>query len=540
MVAHRLVEALTDRDTEGIWQVDVFAEESRPPYDRVALTSFFSGRDPDDLLLGEPELWRRDGVRLHTNAAVQRIDTERREVHARGRTFAYDALVIATGSYPAVPPVPGSDLPGAFVYRTVDDVTELRAWATTRNLKRPVRGAVVGGGLLGLEAAGALTAMGVETTVVEFAPRLMPIQVDEGGGEGLRRLIEKLGVRVRTATATSKVRAGSNGRVSRMDFADGSKLPVDLVVFATGVRPRDELARDAGLPLGERGGVVVDEACATEAPDVYAIGEVACIEGRTWGLVAPGYTMAEIVVDRLLGGSATFPGADTSTKLKLLGVDVASFGDAFAESPGALEVVYADPVAGAYKKLVLSDDAQTLLGGVLVGDASAYASLRPMVGQKLGADPTAWLLPTAEAPPHRPARRGERLLLQQRQRRHDPVRRQRRGLHGPRRGEGLHEGRHVVRLLPAAGEEAGHERAGEVRRGRQQRVVRALRAVPGAALRRRTRAGAWAPSPRSSTGTAPAAAATSAARWSPRSWPASARVTCSTATPRGSRTPTTT
>jgi nitrite reductase (NADH) large subunit len=398
MVAHRLVEALTDRDTEGSWQVDVFAEESRPPYDRVALTSFFSGRDPDDLLLGEPELWRRPGVRLHTNAAVQRIDTERREVHARGRTFAYDALVIATGSYPAVPPVPGSDLPGSFVYRTVDDVTELRAWATTRNLRRPVRGAVVGGGLLGLEAAGALTAMGVETTVVEFAERLMPIQVDQGGGEGLRRLIEKLGVSVRTSTATSKVRAGSNGRVNRMDFADGTKLPVDLVVFATGVRARDELARDAGLTVGERGGVVVDDGCATDAPGVYAIGEVACIDGRTWGLVAPGYTMAEVVVDRLLGGEATFPGADTSTKLKLLGVDVASFGDAFAQSPGALEVVYADPVAGAYKKLVLSDDAQTLLGGVLVGDASAYASLRPMVGQPLGADPTAWLLPEGAAP----------------------------------------------------------------------------------------------------------------------------------------------
>jgi len=398
MVAHRLVEALADRDGEGAWQVDVFAEETRPPYDRVALTSFFSGRDPEDLLLGEPGLWRREGVRLHTNAPVQRIDTDRREVHARGRVFAYDALVIATGSYPAVPPVPGADLPGSFVYRTVDDVTELRAWATTRNLKRAVRGAVVGGGLLGLEAAGALTAMGVETTVVEFAPRLMPIQVDEGGGEGLRRLIQKLGVSVRTSTATSKVKAGGDGRVSRMDFADGSKLPVDLVVFATGVRPRDELAREAGLPLGERGGVVVDEACATAVPDVYAIGEVACIEGRTWGLVAPGYTMAEIVVDRLLGGAATFPGADTSTKLKLLGVDVASFGDAFAESPGALEVVYADPVAGAYKKLVVSDDARTLLGGVLVGDASAYASLRPMVGQELGADPTAWLLPEGAAP----------------------------------------------------------------------------------------------------------------------------------------------
>ena len=399
MVAHRLVEALTDRDTAGEWEVQVFAEESRPPYDRVALTSFFSGRDPEDLLLGEAEMWRREGVRLHTNAPVRQIDTDRREVHARGRVYDYDALVVATGSSPAVPPVQGSDLSGCFVYRTVDDVSELRAWATSRKGKRPVRGAVVGGGLLGLEAAGALTAMGVETTVVEYAPRLMPLQVDEGGGEGLRRLIEKLGVKVRTSTATARVRSGSTGRVNRMDFADGTHVPVDLVVFATGVRPRDELAREAGLEVGERGGIVVDEACATSVPDVYAVGEVACIAGRTWGLVAPGYTMAEIVVDRLLGGQATFPGADTSTKLKLLGVDVASFGDAFAATPGALEVVYADPVAGAYKKLVVSDDAQTLLGGVLVGDASAYASLRPMVGHSLGADPTAWLLPEGVAAP---------------------------------------------------------------------------------------------------------------------------------------------
>jgi len=395
MVAHRLVEALTERDPDGTWCVDVFAEESRPPYDRVALTSFFSGRDPDDLLLGTPDLWRRPGVRLHTNSPVQRLDTDRREVHARGRTYGYDALVLATGSAAAVPPVPGADLPGSFVYRTVDDVAELRAWVEARasGTSRTVRGAVVGGGLLGLEAAGALQAMGVESTVVEFAPRLMPLQVDDGGGAGLRRLIEGLGVTVRTGTATSRVKADRDGRVTRMDFADGTRLDVDVVVFATGVRPRDELARDAGLAVGERGGVVVDDACRTAVPDVYAVGEVACIQGRTWGLVAPGYTMAEVVADRLLDGAATFPGADTSTKLKLLGVDVASFGDVFAAQPGSLEVVYADPVAGVYKKLVLSDDAQTLLGGVLVGDAAAYSSLRPLVGSPLGSDPTGWLLP---------------------------------------------------------------------------------------------------------------------------------------------------
>ncbi|MGA8995242.1 MAG: nitrite reductase large subunit NirB [Nocardioidaceae bacterium] len=402
MVAHRLVEALRDRDRDGdgVWHVDVFAEESRPPYDRVALTSFFSGRDPEDLLLGGPDLWHQPEVRLHTNSPVREIDTEQRQVHARGRVYDYDALVLATGSSPAVPPVPGADLPGCFVYRTVDDVTELRAWVADRGREhgRTVRGAVVGGGLLGLEAAGALQAMGVATTVVEFAPRLMPVQVDEGGGEGLRRLIENLGVSVRTGTATERVKADRTGRVARMDFTGGERLPVDLVVFATGVRPRDELARQAGLETGARGGVVVDDGCATAVPDVYAVGEVACIDGRCWGLVAPGNTMAEIVVDRLLGGTATFPGADTSTKLKLLGVDVASFGDAFAQQPGSLEVVYADPVAGVYKKLVVSDDARTLLGGVLVGDASAYASLRPMVGHALGADPTAYLLPEGSAP----------------------------------------------------------------------------------------------------------------------------------------------
>ena len=178
-----------------------------------------------------------------------------------------------------------------------------------------------------------------------------------------------------------------------MAVAEGPDLPADVVVFATGVRPRDELGRAAGLEIGERGGVVVDEACRTSVPGVWAIGEVACIEGRVWGLVAPGYTMAEIVADRLLGGEATFPGADTSTKLKLLGVDVASFGDAFGATEGALDIVYADPVAGVYKKLVLSDDARTLLGGILVGDASAYSGLRPMVGRELGADPAAFLLP---------------------------------------------------------------------------------------------------------------------------------------------------
>lgn len=419
MVAHRLVEALVQRQDEQAvhagrtpWQVTLLAEEPRAPYDRVALTSYFSGRDPEDLALGDPGLWDHPAVRLHRGHPVDAVDREARVVTTgTGLRFAYDALVLATGSAPFVPPVPGSDLPGSFVYRTVDDVAALRSHIEelrggreeTRAPRegRELVGAVVGGGLLGLEAAGALTALGVRTHVVEFSSRLMPLQVDEGGGEALRRLVERLGVEVHVGTATARVhphrRGDRVGSVAAMEFTDGSRLPVDVVVFATGVRPRDELARAAGLAVGERGGVVVDDSCRTEDPAVLAVGEVACIQGRTLGLVAPGYAMAEVVVDGLLGGRATFPGADLSTKLKLLGVDVASFGDAFGTTEGALSVVYADPVAGVYKKLVLSDDARTLLGGILVGDASAYAGLRPLLGRPLGGDPGAWLLPEGDA-----------------------------------------------------------------------------------------------------------------------------------------------
>ncbi|MFP5416716.1 MAG: nitrite reductase large subunit NirB [Actinomycetes bacterium] len=395
MVAHRFVEALRSRDDADQWRVTVLAEEPRPPYDRVALTSYFEKRDPELLSLGEAHLWEDPQVRLRRDTKVVSIDPAGHVVTTEnGTAHAYDALVLATGSYAFMPPVPGRDLPGCFVYRTIDDVAALRGYVEALQRDRPdrpVRGAVVGGGLLGLEAAGALRKLGAGATVVEFAPRLMPLQVDDGGGEALKRLIEALGVEVRVGTATKEIKG--RHEVQKMTFADGSAIDVDVVVFATGVRPRDELARDAGLAVGERGGVLVDDSCRTADPAIFAIGEVANIQGRVWGLVGPGYAMAEVAVDQLLGGSGTFAGGDLSTKLKLLGVDVASFGDAFGAEEGSLSVVYADPVAGVYKKLVLSDDAQTLRGGILVGDASAYTGLRPLVGRPLGADPAQYLVP---------------------------------------------------------------------------------------------------------------------------------------------------
>jgi nitrite reductase (NADH) large subunit len=251
---------------------------------------------------------------------------------------------------------------------------------------------VVGGGLLGLEAAYALRQLGLSPHVVELAPWLMPMQVDEGGGALLRRFIEGLGVRVYCGNATKAIEEDRGRLLVRL--SDGTELDTDVVVFSAGVRPRDQLAREVKLPIGERGGVLVDDGCRTADEHIWAIGECAAVGGRCYGLVAPGYAMAEVVADRLLGGTATFPGADTSTKLKLLGVDVASFGDAHAKAEGALEVIHNDPVAGRYAKLVVSDDARTLLGGVLVGDAELYGTLRALVGAALPADPGALISPS--------------------------------------------------------------------------------------------------------------------------------------------------
>lgn len=401
MVAHRFVESLLSR-AEFPVHVTVIGDEGRAPYDRVGLTGFFSGRTPEDLEL-DRTVFDDFRVRFLADDRVLRIDRTARTVTTRSRaTVPYDTLVLATGSYAARVAVDGADLPGCFVYRTLDDVDELRSWVRRRaeRLGRPLRGAVIGGGLLGLEAAGALQDMQVDATVVQYSDRLMSAQLDSAGGGMLRRLLESRGIAVRTQSRTTRLDPDASGAVAALEFQDGSMHQADVVVFTVGVRPRDELARNAELAVDPRGGVVIDDCCSTSDPHVLAIGEVANFDGRCVGLVAPGYAMAEVAATRLLGGEASFPGYDDSSKLKLSGVDVASFGDAFGATPDALDVVYADPVAGVYKKLVLSDDAQTLLGGILVGDASAYGALRPLVGARLGADPSAYLLPEGgvEAP----------------------------------------------------------------------------------------------------------------------------------------------
>lgn len=391
MVGQRFLEALAERGLTGTHRVVVLCEEPRPAYDRVQLTSYFAGRTPEELSLTEPEFIRDHGIELHVGDPAETIDRVSRTVTARsGLSLEYDTLVLATGSYPFVPPVPGKDAEGCFVYRTIEDLLAIEAYAGSR----ATTGAVVGGGLLGLEAAGALKGLGLTSHIVEFAPRLMPVQIDAGGGAALLRTIEDMGLTVHTGVGTQEILTGADGAVTGMRLSDGSELPTDMVVFSAGVRPRDQLARDCGLSVGERGGIAVDEQCRTvDDPHVFAIGECAlAADGRVYGLVAPGYEQAETAAATIARDESAFTGADLSTKLKLLGVDVASFGDAHGATADCLDVVYSDARAGTYKKLVIGRGGE-LLGGILVGDADAYGTLRAFTGSVPPVSPEQLVLP---------------------------------------------------------------------------------------------------------------------------------------------------
>lgn len=392
--AHRFVEAMHARGLDG-WAITVLAEEPHVPYDRVALSQALTA--DVDLSLGNAAMWDHPRLTLRTGTRAVKVDAATRTVHTDdGATHPYDELVLATGSDAARLPIPGSE--HSHVYRTVADVELLRGEVArlAAGLGRAVNAAVIGGGLLGLEAAAGLAQLGANSTVINGAPWLMNTQLDNGAGQALGRLVQAKGLAVSGGVYPSSIQTDDAGNVTGVLMADDNLIPTDLVVVAIGVTPRDELARAAEgeeqvFELGPRGGVVVGEDCSTAVENVWAIGEVANYGGMCLGLVAPAYTMAEIVADRLHGGFATFPGFDTATKLKLSGVDVASFGDAFARTEHSLEVVYADPARGVYQKIVTSSDAKTLLGGIFVGDASPYTSLRPLLGRELPAEPGAFL-----------------------------------------------------------------------------------------------------------------------------------------------------
>lgn len=370
MVGHRFLEQLVDAKGTEQYDVVTFCEEVRPAYDRVHLSEYFSGRTAEELSMVEGDFFQENNITIHLNDKAATIDRENKKViSANGIEVAYDKIVLATGSFPFVPPMPGHDRDNCLVYRTIEDLEDITAAGKTSKV-----GVVVGGGLLGLEAANALKCMGVETHVVEFAPRLMMVQVDEQGGNLLRKKIEDLGVKVHTSKATQQIVDGEN-HTHRMEFADGEHLEADVILFSAGIRPRDEIAKASGLELGERGGIVINNNCQTSDSDIFAIGECALWENRIFGLVAPGYQMSKVAVDILTNGENEFTGADMSTKLKLMGVDVASIGDAHGNTPDAQVYQYTDGLNEVYKRIVVSKDGKKLLGAVLIGDAADYGTL---------------------------------------------------------------------------------------------------------------------------------------------------------------------
>ncbi len=373
MVGHHFVEEMSKHED---YQITVLSAESRLAYDRVYLSSYFAGKTAADLALTTPEHYDELGVNFETNAKVTNIDKSAKVVTTEsGESFAYDKLILATGSYPFVPPIPGGDVEHSLVYRTIDDLEAIQASADVSKV-----GVVIGGGLLGLEAAKALKELGLETHVVEFAPQLMAVQVDGGGGRLLKEKIEELGVQVHTSKATNVIEAGEKCRY-KLCFSDDTVLETDLILFSAGIRPYDNLAREFDLELGARGGIVIDNQCKTSDANIYAIGECALWNNFIYGLVAPGYNMAKVAAKDIAGitdekgDAAEFTGADMSTKLKLMGVEVGSIGDAHGKTEGALTYTYENQPEGVYKKIVVSSDKKLLLGAVLIGDTSEYDAL---------------------------------------------------------------------------------------------------------------------------------------------------------------------
>ncbi|MBD3675115.1 MAG: nitrite reductase small subunit NirD [Planctomycetaceae bacterium] len=373
MVGHRFCENLVEYDTQDKYQIVTFCEESRAAYDRVGLTSFFAHRNAEKLMLARLDWYEQHHIDLHIGDRASEIDRDAKVVRSdKGVEIAYDHVVLATGSYPFVPPIPGINKRGVFVYRTIEDLEQIIEYG-----KKVTHAAVIGGGLLGLEAAKATHDLGLKTSVIEYNGRLMPRQIDEIGSKVLVEKIEDLGVDVLLNKASQEVHG--DRVVEKLEFTDGGEIEVGLIIVAAGIRPRDELARESGLEIGERGGVRVNDWLQTSDPNIYAIGEVALHEGMVYGLVAPGYEMAKVVAQNFTGGSESFLGADLSTKLKLMGVDVASFGNYTPDPSDASPIIYHDQFDQVYKKLFFTPDGKRLLGGIFVGDASDYGMLSMLV-----------------------------------------------------------------------------------------------------------------------------------------------------------------
>ncbi len=376
MVGYKFCEKFVASEKFNEYKLTVFGEEPRRAYDRVHLSEYYAGKTTEDLSLSTATWYHENNINLHTSEMITEINREEKTVaNHRGVKYSYDYLVLATGSSAFVPPIPGVEKEGVFVYRTIEDLEAIEAYAKKMKSEGKTQAAVLGGGLLGLEAANAVKELGLEAHVVEFAPRLMPRQLDQGGSDMLQAKIEELGLHVHVSKQTEFIQGDKT--IEGLQYIDGSALKVDMLVISAGIRPRDEVAKECGLDTGLRGGVIVDNTMKTSDDTIYAIGEVALYNNMIYGLVAPGYDMADIVVSQITGytDKTMVEHIDMSTQLKLIGTEVASFGDALCEGEAIDTIVYENKRKGIYKRINVSEDGSKLLGGILVGDSSDYNAL---------------------------------------------------------------------------------------------------------------------------------------------------------------------
>lgn len=429
MATCRLLDELLSRGATSRWDITVYGEESFGTYNRIQLSKVLGGEEEDSIVTKDAAWFQANGVRLR-HQRVTRLDTSRKLVEtSEGRPERYDAVVFATGSQPLVPPIEGATVgggelrKGVFVYRTMADVLAMREHA--RGASSAI---VLGGGLLGLEAAKVLGDLGLHTTVVHARETLMNAQLDPMAGEMLARQMERFGIFIRLGRTIEGVHgrmaddgapvndvsaepAPDDGPIESVTLDDDRRLPADMLVLACGVRPRIDVARASGLPINK--GIIVNDAMATEVPGVYALGECSEHRGQLYGIVAPAWEQAAVLADVLTGSAAPagqqarYQGSKLYVRLKVAGVDVATMGtmDPEFETDDVLEVV--EQRRSAYRKLIMRDG--KLVGAMLVGNTAAAASLVQLFdrGDAMPSDPLEALCPTLTSAPAVP---GERVV----------------------------------------------------------------------------------------------------------------------------------
>ncbi|AUC76996.1 nitrite reductase large subunit NirB [Olleya sp. Bg11-27] len=399
MVGYKFCEKFVSQEQSENFEITVFGEEPRPAYDRVHLSEFFENQDAKALEMAPTSWYKDNGIDLIVDERVSDIDrTNKTITTAKDNVLAYDYLVLATGSSAFVPPIKGVEKAGVFVYRTIEDLEGMLAYASKIKAKNPqAKAAVLGGGLLGLEAGKAVMDMGLEPHIVEFASKLMPRQLDSRSSQVLQLKLESIGLNIHLSKATNQILG--DDAITGMEFGEDDVLEVEMLVISAGIRPRDELGKTCGLDMGIRGGIVVDNRMKTSDENIFAIGEVALYNQMIYGLVAPGYDMAGIAVNQILGNDSLMAETiDMSTKLKLIGVDVASFGEPFMPASKGHSVIFENKTQHLYKRINVSLDGKKLLGGILIGDATDYNMLHQVFLNEMAIpeDPAQLILPLSE------------------------------------------------------------------------------------------------------------------------------------------------